>query len=112
MSREPLASVACIARYPEQARSMAAALKRAEVPSVRLVADQEFTFKPGIEVSDITQVKGLEFDYVILLDVNAATYPSTLESKNMLYIGATRAAHQLWILSTAAPSPLLPQLDA
>jgi DNA helicase-2/ATP-dependent DNA helicase PcrA len=109
MAREPLASVAVIARYPEQARTFAAALRSAEVPGVRLVADQEFSFKPGIEVTDITQVKGLEFDYVILIDTTASTYPDTTESRNMLYIGATRAAHQLWIVSPGPPSPLLPE---
>ena len=108
MLREPLASVACIARYPEQARSYASALTRAEVPGVRLVANQEFSFKPGIEVTDVTQVKGLEFDYVVLLDVTAANYPDTQESRHMLYIGATRSAHQLWLISPGRPSTLLP----
>lgn len=109
MAREPLASVAVISRYPEQARIFAAALRTAEVPGVRLVSDQEFSFRPGIEVTDITQVKGLEFDYVILIDVTASTYPDSTESRNMLYIGATRAAHQLWIVSPGPPSPLLPE---
>jgi DNA helicase-2/ATP-dependent DNA helicase PcrA len=107
--REPLASVACIARYFEQARGFAEALVSAEVPRVRPVADQDFTFKPGIDVTDVTQVKGLEFDYVILLDATAATYPDTTESRHMLYIGATRAAHQLWIVSPGPPTPLLPE---
>jgi DNA helicase-2/ATP-dependent DNA helicase PcrA len=106
--REPLASVACIARFPEQARAYAAALRRAEVPGVRLVADHEFSFKPGTEVTDVTQVKGLEFDYTILLDATAANYPDTQESRHMLYIGATRAAHQLWLLSPGPPTSLLP----
>jgi DNA helicase-2/ATP-dependent DNA helicase PcrA len=109
MLREPLASVACITRYPEQARSYASALTRAEVPGVRLVANQEFSFKPGIEVTDVTQVKGLEFDYVVLLDVTAANYPDTQESRHMLYIGATRSAHQLWLISPGRPSALLPE---
>jgi DNA helicase II / ATP-dependent DNA helicase PcrA len=106
--REPLASVALIARYPEQARGYAAALTTAEVPGVRLVANQEFSFRAGIEVTDVTQVKGLEFDYVILLDVAAANYPDTLESRHLLYIAATRAAHQLWLISVGSPSLILP----
>jgi len=51
----------------------------------------------------------LEFDYVILTDVNAANYPDTLEARHLLHIAATRAAHQLWIIVTGDPSPLLPQ---
>jgi DNA helicase II / ATP-dependent DNA helicase PcrA len=106
--REPLASVALITRYPEQARLYAEALSAAEVPAVRLVANQEFSFRAGIEVTDVTQVKGLEFDYVILLDVSTANYPETLESRHLLYIAATRAAHQLWITSVGPASSILP----
>ena len=31
------------------------------------------------------------------------------ESRHLLHIGMTRAAHQLWILVTGTPSPLLPR---
>jgi DNA helicase-2/ATP-dependent DNA helicase PcrA len=105
--REPLASAAVITRHPEQARLYAHALTDAEVPGVRLVANQEFSFKAGIEVTDVAQVKGLEFDYAILLDVTASNYPDTLESRHLLYIAATRAAHQLWLIAVGAPSPIL-----
>ncbi len=109
MMREPRASVALISRYPEQARLYAQALRDAEVPGLRLVMNHEFSFKVGIDVTDVTQVKGLEFDYVVLLDVTAANYNDSLESRHLLYIAATRAAHQLWIMSVGVPSPLLPR---
>ncbi|HEX7599312.1 MAG TPA: AAA family ATPase, partial [Polyangia bacterium] len=51
--REPLASVALIARHTEQARLYYEALAAAEVPEVRLVADQDFTFRAGIDVTDV-----------------------------------------------------------
>lgn len=108
MLREPLASVALIARHPSQARAYAETLRRAEVPALRLVREQDFSFRPGIEVTDVTQVKGLEFDYVVLLDASAASYPDNLESRHLLHIGATRAAHQLWIFAVGAPSPVFP----
>ena len=111
--REPQASVALIARHSEQARIYARALIRSEVPGIRLVADQEFCFKAGIEVTDVGQVKGLEFDYVILLDVTPNNYPASLESRHLLHIAATRAAHQLWLVSVGPVSPLIPaQLSA
>ncbi|MCC6749038.1 MAG: ATP-binding domain-containing protein, partial [Deltaproteobacteria bacterium] len=106
--REPLASVALIARYPAQAISYAQSLTQAEVPAVRLVRHQDFSFKAGIEVTDVAQVKGLEFDYVLLLDVTARNFPDSLESRHLLHIAATRAAHQLWLVSVGDPSPLLP----
>ncbi len=79
-----------------------------ELQDLRLVADQDFTFTPGIDVTDIKQVKGLEFDYVILLDVDSEHYPDNNYSRYLLHIGSTRAAHQLWLMNCGAPSPILP----
>jgi DNA helicase-2/ATP-dependent DNA helicase PcrA len=105
---EPRASVAVIARYPEQADLYHKGLVHGEVPNLRRVAEQDFPFKPGVDVTDARQVKGLEFDYVVLVEVSSASYPADDESRHLLHIGATRAAHQLWVTTTGAPSPLLP----
>ncbi|MDH5753089.1 MAG: ATP-binding domain-containing protein [Deltaproteobacteria bacterium] len=107
--REPNASVALITRHPAQADLYHQGLLKSEVPSLRRVAEQDFTFKPGIEVTDILQVKGLEFDYVVMLDVDRQTYPDDSSSRYLLHIGATRAAHQLWLVTCMAPSVLLPE---
>lgn len=109
MADEPRASVAVIARYPEQADLYFQGLQNAEVPHLRRIADQDFPFKPGIDVTDVRQVKGLEFDYVVLLEVSAASYPADDEARHLLHIAATRAAHQLWVTATGKPSPLLPR---
>jgi DNA helicase-2/ATP-dependent DNA helicase PcrA len=106
---EPHASVAVIGRFPEQADVYYEALVRAEVRGVRRVAEQDFSFKPGVDVTDVRQVKGLEFDYVILVDVTDGSYPLDDEARHLLHIAATRAAHQLWVLATGKPSPLLPR---
>jgi DNA helicase-2/ATP-dependent DNA helicase PcrA len=108
MQTEPSASVAVVTRYPEQADVYYEGLKRGEVPYLRRIADQDFPFKPGIDVTDVRQVKGLEFDYVIAVEVSDAAYPVEDEARHLLHIAATRAAHQLWILTTARPSPLIP----
>lgn len=106
---EPLASVAVITRTPEQAVEYARGLQNAEVPHTRLIAEQDFPFRPGIDVTDVRQVKGLEFDYVVLVEVTATSYPDTPESRHLLHIAATRAAHQLWITTSDRASPLLPK---
>jgi DNA helicase-2/ATP-dependent DNA helicase PcrA len=105
---EPTAAVALVARHTEQARVYYEALSRAEVPALRLVANQDFPFVPGIDVTDVRQTKGLEFDIVILLEVTAAAYPQSDEARRLLHVAMTRAAHQLWITYAGAPSPLLP----
>lgn len=107
---EPRASVAVLARYPEQADLYYQGLVNAEVPNVRRVADQDFPFKPGVDVTDVKQIKGLEFDYVVLVEVNTATFPESEEARHLLHIAATRAAHQLWLTCTAVPSALIPPL--
>jgi DNA helicase-2/ATP-dependent DNA helicase PcrA len=108
MQNEPSASVAVVSRYPEQADVYYEGLKRGEVPYLRRIAEQDFPFKPGIDVTDVRQVKGLEFDYVIAVEVTDAAYPAEDEARHLLHICATRAAHQLWLLTTARPSPLIP----
>jgi DNA helicase-2/ATP-dependent DNA helicase PcrA len=107
---EPRASIAVLARYPEQADLYYHGLVNAEVPNVRRVKDQDFPFKPGVDVTDVKQIKGLEFDYVIVLEVNTATFPDSEEARHLLHIAATRAAHQLWLTCTATPSTLIPPL--
>jgi DNA helicase-2/ATP-dependent DNA helicase PcrA len=42
------------------------------------------------------------------VEVTAANFPDALEARHMLHIAATRAAHQLWLVTTGEPSPLLP----
>ena len=108
-SSEPRATVAVIARYPEQADVYHRGLANAEVPNLRRIAEQDFPFKPGVDVTDVRQVKGLEFDYVVLIETSAASYPEDDESRHLLHIAATRAAHQLWVTTTGTPSPLLPE---
>jgi len=65
-------------------------------------------FQPGVDVTYVTAVKGLEFDYVVMVDVNADSYPVQNWARHLLHIGVTRAAHQLWMVSTGEPSALIP----
>jgi DNA helicase II / ATP-dependent DNA helicase PcrA len=107
VGREPAASVALLTRHAGQSDAWFAALQRAEVPMLRRVRRQDFQFSPGVDVTDVGQVKGLEFDYVILLDVNETSYPDTVEARHLLHIGATRATHQLWLVATGPVSRLV-----
>ena len=109
MAREPTASCAVIARHSEQADAYFDGLRRAEVPALRRIKRDEFNFQPGVDVTDVTHVKGLEFDYVVMVDVNASSYPKVNWARHLLHIGVTRAAHQLWLVSTGEVSPLVPK---
>lgn len=108
MAREPTASCAVISRHAEQADAYFEGLRRAEVPALRRIRRDEFNFQPGVDVTDVAHVKGLEFDYVVMVDVNDTSYPDQHWARHLLHIGVTRAAHQLWLVSTGEPSRLIP----
>jgi len=104
---EPDANIALIARFPQQADVYYEGLVRADLPNVRRVAKQDFCWEPGIDVTDVRQTKGLEFDVVILVETNAASYPVNPAARHALYVGATRASHQLWCVASEPPSELV-----
>ncbi|MDG2303491.1 MAG: AAA family ATPase [Candidatus Binatia bacterium] len=104
---EPMATVALITPSPEISAQYYSALARSEIPRLRLIREYDFSFKAGIEITELEPVKGLEFDYVILLDVNSVHMPETPRARRGLHVAATRAIHQLWVISTDKPSPIL-----
>lgn len=109
--RERKANVAVVARYRAQADLYYEGLRKSEVPATRRVYGKNFSFAPGVDVVEVSQIKGLEYDYVVLVEVNADSYPDQREARHLLHIGATRAVHQLWVMSTQHPSPILPAAD-
>lgn len=102
---DPAASVAVIARTPEHARLVAAGLRRGL--GVRLALEGDFGARAGTKVTCVREVKGLEFDHVIVPDASLAVYPDTPDGRRALYVAATRAIHQL-VLATGGPwSPIV-----
>jgi DNA helicase IV len=108
LAREPLASVGLLARSPSGAARWAEAL--AHLPSVRLVRDGEFTFEPGLDVCEVAEAKGLEFDYVVVPDADSVCYPQSDDSRRILHVAATRAMHQLWLCFVGSSSSILPEI--
>jgi DNA helicase-2/ATP-dependent DNA helicase PcrA len=104
---EPLASVALLTPSAQLSQLYFEAFERCELPRLQRVADQDFSFEPGVEITEVEQVKGLEFDYVVLLDASADHYPDTQSARRLLHVGATRAVHQLWLTTIGTPSPML-----
>ncbi len=105
--REPGASVAVLARDEAAARALHDVVSRA-LPA-RLVVDGAFSFGPGVEIAEVAEAKGLEFDHVVVPDASARAYPATPDHRRKLHVAITRAARQVWIVSPGAPSPILPQ---
>jgi len=110
--REPMASVAILTPNAETSAVYDEGLRAAGVSDLRRVVDQDFRFSPGVEITEIEQAKGLEFDYAILVDASHESYPDSPRARRRLHVGATRAVHQLWLTSVGTPSPLLDGLVA
>lgn len=106
-AKEPLAAIAVLTPSRELSALYHQGLERCEVPRLRRVEQQDFTFAPGIEVTEIDQVKGLEFDYVVCVEVSTTNFPETAAARRLLHVAATRAVHQLWLTSVGTPSALV-----
>ncbi|MFG1483279.1 UvrD-helicase domain-containing protein [Halobacteriovorax sp. HFRX-2_2] len=96
MNREPKASIAIICSKESIARELYSEIE--EVGSIRLVLDENFSLRPGVDVTTVEQIRGLEFDYVIIPDCDKDLYPANNTARKRLHLAATRAIHQLWIL--------------
>lgn len=106
-AEDPTAASAVICRTP-QAAAQLARLANMALPT-NLALGGAFTFGPGAQVTTVPEVKGLEFDHVVIPDAAAGRYADTAEARRALYVAATRASAQLVLAAAGAPSPLLIQ---
>lgn len=102
----------------------APALERAGIPCVLL--DRQEPAEGGVRLATMHRAKGLEFPAVLLVDVSEGVLPwrsPELESEDtlvsdlalareraLLYVAASRARDELYVLSHGKPSALLPSL--
>jgi DNA helicase IV len=106
VDREPHASIGVLARDADAARRFFEIAT--DLPETRLVLDGAFSFEPGIDITDVDGAKGLEFDYVIVPDATAEAYPPIDDARRRLHVAATRASHQLWLVSGGRLTPIVP----
>ena len=100
---DPYKLIAIICRYPKQAMELKEELEEFLSGEVRLGHRDQFSFEPGIMVTNIHQVKGLEFDSVAMVEPDEDNYPIRREeSRNMIYVGITRTQDDL-LLTTVKP---------
>lgn len=104
-SEDPSASITVICRTSEAARSFERMLRHGT--GARLALEGDFEFRPGLAVTSVPEVKGLEFDYVIVPDAAHTTYTPTADARRALYVAVTRATHRLALAAAGDFSPLL-----
>lgn len=104
LEHDPQASVAIIARTAAQASRLFGFVQHA-VPA-ELALDGAFSFTGGVHVTCVEEVKGLEFDHVIVPDASVLSYPDSRHSRRALYVAATRATRQLVIAAVGQRTSL------
>lgn len=88
-------TAAILTRTLAEARSLHSFLMNSGI-EVNLIDGDRGEYRGGISVLPVYLSKGLEFDAVIVTDVDTAHYSE--QDAKLLYVGCTRALHELWIL--------------
>jgi DNA helicase IV len=106
-----LTAVLCSSR--EEARYVLSMLEPTFQYGVRLGTEGDISFEEGILVCDIPLIKGLEFPQVLIWNPSQKSYPThsygfSERSKNLLYVGITRAESLVGIVTWGEHSKLLP----
>jgi len=73
---------------------------------VYLVKGSDNSFDSPLIITTASTSKGIEFDHVIIPNVDSESYKGAL-GKNLLYVASSRALHKLDILYSGEISPLI-----
>ncbi|MEF7560057.1 HelD family protein [Bacillus thuringiensis] len=99
-------TIAVIGRTDDECRDMYKKLTNAEL-TVNVIEANQSKYEGGISVVPVYLAKGLEFDAVLLIDVDEEHYKNTKHDAKLLYVGCTRSLHDLWIFHSGEASPLI-----
>jgi len=108
----PSMVTAVICSTPEEAKFAYKMLQPTFGQLVRLGDAYSFSFEEGILVTDVHQVKGLEFFSVLLWNPSAQSYGSHDYGRNLLYVAVTRAEENLCLVTWGRPASALPTFGA
>lgn len=98
-------TMAIICKTQAQAEQLHRTLYK-HAPEVHLLTVRSTTFQQGLVVCAAHLAKGLEFDEVLIPDVDDQNYSSEMD-RNLLYVACTRAMHRLTLTHTGLRSRFL-----
>ncbi|MGO0128821.1 HelD family protein [Bacillus cereus] len=99
-------TIAVIGRTEDECRDIYVKLTNAGL-TVNVIEANQSKYEGGISVIPVYLAKGLEFDAVLLIDVDEEHYKNTKHDAKLLYVGCTRSLHDLWIFHSGEASPLI-----
>ncbi|GLV64403.1 DNA helicase [Bacillus mycoides] len=106
LQNEDVKTIAVIGRTDDECRVIYEKLTNAGLTVNVIEADQS-KYEGGISIVPVYLAKGLEFDAVLLIDVDEEHYKNTKHDAKLLYVGCTRSLHDLWIFHSGEVSPLI-----
>ncbi|MBJ8081056.1 UvrD-helicase domain-containing protein [Bacillus cereus group sp. N14] len=106
LQNEDVKTIAVIGRTDDECRDIYEKLTKAGLAVNVIEADQS-KYEGGISVVPVYLAKGLEFDAVLLIDVDEEHYKNTKHDAKLLYVGCTRSLHDLWIFHSGEASSLI-----
>ena len=109
VARDDAAHLCVVCAHRDDATALSERLKTLldGVSDVRLGHNDSFVFARGVTVTNYRQVKGLEFDAVIVVEPSTANYPVDAVGRGALYTVCTRARDRLDLVGTGPVSALL-----
>ncbi|MCL6456598.1 MAG: AAA family ATPase [Gorillibacterium sp.] len=99
-------TIAVITRTAQEAEEAHLALAASGMEA-NLIHAGRLRYDGGLSVVPAYLAKGLEFDAVVLTDVDDLHYRADTRDAKLLYVASTRALHRLEVLYCGTPSPLL-----
>jgi DNA helicase-2/ATP-dependent DNA helicase PcrA len=107
VTEDPAAHVCVVTGKPTAAAELRPKLANATQLDVRLGHNKEFKFLPGVTVTNVHQVKGLEFDVVVVVEPGDEMFPDDDQGRKHLYTVVTRAKNTLHFVASARPGRLV-----
>ena len=103
--------VCVVIRSPKEAKPFADALQchlcSERQALVRVCYNKSFRFDAGVTVTNLHQIKGLEFDVVVVVEPSTTNYPEDDRGRRWLYTVLTRAKERLELVGVEEPTTLL-----
>jgi DNA helicase II / ATP-dependent DNA helicase PcrA len=104
-------TIAIIGRTAEECASIYDKVQEIGIDA-NLIESKNFTYTGGISIVPVYLAKGLEFDAVLILNVDSLHYKQTVQDARLLYVGCTRSLHELTLFYSDEVSPLVKQIPS
>ncbi len=107
MKKRGMNTIAIVGRSEEECSGLFHKISKQD-KEVNLITADDRSYEGGLSIVPVYLTKGLEFDGVIIADASEENYQDDAEDAKLLYVGCTRALHELKVFYIGSASPLLP----